>query len=340
MTRWLEVLRGPNGDYHERINLEETLLAAARREMGLTADVPVALAVVQGPDRGHSVRNPDVVNVDPHYGSVVFTMSADAGIGQAQHRYLSEFLGPYLQEHLRRSEPGEQHWEFRIITAEGADDLRRPAPLVDKAVEVDMGRPRTRQARIRRVEGPDLAAFDPAEHDVDPGDLRATNVVLTAETHQQLNETLPLSDRTETGGFLAGTAHTVAGRPGAHLVRVTRVIPAEHTGAGPAQFTFTPDSFVALSGLLDEASGEVLLGWYHSHLFSSASRLALSGTDVALHFRTFQRPFQVAGLINYTFRERTVRFYARDGDQMRECPQWVEDEHARCRLERPGSDPR
>jgi len=248
---------------------------------------------------------------------------------------LQELLAPYLCADAS----GDTHWVIRIVTK--GDDRRRDAPAVEHAVEVDLGTPRARHSRIRRVAGPELATFDPAVHAVDPADLRDINVVLTDRVHRQLTSTLPLSDRMETGGFLAGTAYTVTGRPATHLVRVTRVIEAESTGAGPTEFTFTADSFVKLSGLVDADSGETLLGWYHSHLFSARSALALSATDVGLHFRTFQRPFQVAGLINYVpSAERVVRFFARHGDEMRECPQWVEVDDAQCRLERPGSGPR
>jgi proteasome lid subunit RPN8/RPN11 len=352
MTRWLELFRGRNRDYYARMELEPMLYEAVVREMTQDgrADVPLAVAMVREPDRGTAVSNPEIVNVDPLYGSVVViahrspddatgTDGAGGEKSHVRHRYLSELLGPYLQEQLSKSAPGEQYWEFRI-SRDGADNLRRPAPVVDMTVEVEVGRPRVRQARIRRVAGPELTGFDPAAHTVDPADLHDVNVVLTPQVHEQLARTLPLSDLMETGGFLAGSAHTIAGRPGAHLVRISRVIPAESTGASPTQFTFTPDSFVELTGLLDADSGEVLLGWYHSHLFSAAGRMILSLADIGLHFRTFQRPFQVAGLINYTHRERTVRFFARRGDEMVECPQWVEDESAQCRLERPGSDPR
>ena len=249
---------------------------------------------------------------------------------------ISEIFAPYLRD----NSAGDVYWVVSIENGPD-DDRRRATPAVEGSVEVETGSARARRSRIHRVEGPGLETFVPARHGIDPADLRKTNVVLTAGVHRELAQTLHLSDKMETGGFLAGTAYVVDGYPDAHLVRVTRVIEAENTGAGPTQFTFTPDSFVQLSGMLNAGSGETLLGWYHSHLFSARGPLALSMTDVGLHFRTFQRPFQVAGLINYVPPgERVVRFFARYDDEMRECPQWVEDENAQCRLERPGRGPR
>ncbi|MGW4942356.1 JAB N-terminal domain-containing protein [Actinoplanes sp. NPDC004185] len=352
MTRWVELYRGLGRTFHTRLELNQTLVEAALQDMERDGrpEVPVALAMVCEPDRGRVVRDPAVVNGDADFGSVVVVARPPAGkviradgtveTSQIQYRrYLSELFGPYLQERLRQSDPGEQYWEFRI-TSDDPGELSRPAPDVDNTVEVTVGRPRARQARIRRVDGPELTTFDPAEHGMDPAGVREMNVVLTPEVYQQLAHTLPLSDTMETGGFLIGTAHTLTGRPDAHLVRITQVIPAEKTGASATQFTFTPDSFAGLNDQLDAGSDQVLLGWYHSHLFSASGKLVLSQSDVGLHFRTFQRPFQVAGLINYTFRERTVRFFARQGEQMRETPYWVEDENARYRLERAGGDPR
>ncbi len=72
------------------------------------------------------------------------------------------------------------------------------------------------------------------------------------------------------------------------------------------------------------------MGWYHTHLFSGKES-GLSAIDVALHLGTFRQPWQVVSLINLTGDERLLRFYARSGDSMLECEQWVRDDSGRYR---------
>ena len=88
--------------------------------------------------------------------------------------------------------------------------------------------------------------------------------------------------------------------------------PAHRSGAGMVHFTFTGESFLAVAQLLEErGQQEELVGWYHTHLFGIDFDMGLSGIDVDLHLATFQRPWQVAALINIRRGRRILRFYGR-----------------------------
>ena len=69
----------------------------------------------------------------------------------------------------------------------------------------------------------------------------------------------------ETGGALVGRLHRDRGLS-ALFVEVTDQLPALHAPAGTDRLNFTPETWHAWDiALAERASGEIRLGWWHSH---------------------------------------------------------------------------
>ena len=89
----------------------------------------------------------------------------------------------------------------------------------------------------------------------------------SAAAHDALIRSLPLSRNHEDGGFLEGGV-SKSGTDGGHIVHIEKIHPAEHGDSSAVHFTFTNDSFSVISEQLAAGTGQ-LVGWYHTHLFSS-----------------------------------------------------------------------
>jgi proteasome lid subunit RPN8/RPN11 len=153
---------------------------------------------------------------------------------------------------------------------------------------------------------------------------------MSAEIHGQFLWDMPLASRMEEGGFLLGRVTKASDE--AHIVEITHVTPAHRSGAGIIHFTFTGESFLAVARLIEErGQSEDLVGWYHTHLFGVDFSMGLSPIDIDLHLATFQRPWQVAALINIQNGGRILRFYGRDEQKLREYDQWISDDSGRYR---------
>lgn len=211
-------------------------------------------------------------------------------------------------------------------------------PLPEGSVEVNPGEQRSMPFSIRKADEPAPPLLDRKKYrmDLETALLERVNVLLPRDIAELLR-TLQLSGQLEEGGFLAGQVFR-ADQLGRHqFVRISRVLPAEHSRASRVHFTFTSDSFQAMSQQLAANEDERLVGWWHTHPQGIGIEMGLSETDVDLHHSTFRQPWQVAGLINLRKNRRMIRFYATDADDMRECPLWTPDErdgyrHAGTRL--------
>jgi Jab deubiquitinase family protein len=255
-----------------------------------------------------------------------------------------ELLGPVLQHVVLQIDPDEEVWGFCLDHPSiSGMALGRSTPEVAGAMDLDLREPR-RSFTVRKVAEPPVPEVDPGELGLDADMLGPVTVLLPGGTYDHLH-LMKLSLRLEEGGFLLGKVLRVSGgRDGGsgggsgggdrYLVEITEVTPADHSGAGALHFTFTGDSFREMNRLITVAGEDKqLMGWYHTHLFSGEA-MGLSAVDVELHLGTFRQPWQVAGLINITGGDRLLRFYARSGDDVRECEQWVRDERGRYRLAR------
>jgi proteasome lid subunit RPN8/RPN11 len=209
----------------------------------------------------------------------------------------------------------------------------RAAPHVENSVEVDLDRPRGVNFSIRKAAEPTLPVFDLKGAGVDQAALERVSVLLTQEMVDVIGE-LPLSGTLEEGGFLIGRPYRAGIDDDRVLVKLARVITAEHSGASSVHFTFTSDSFQALSRTLSrEPDGDRLVGWWHTHPHGVEFSMGLSSTDVDLHRGTFGQPWQVAGLINLQrhgdHSHRLLRFYVTEPGaegKVVQCQTWLPDD--------------
>ena len=219
--------------------------------------------------------------------------------------------------------------EINVLSAE---------PLPERSVDVNPGEPRSMPFSIRKADEPVPPLLDRKKYrmDLETALLERVNVLLPRDIVELLR-TLQLSGQLEEGGFLTGQVFR-ADQPGRHqFVRISRVLPAEHSRASRVHFTFTSDSYQTMSQQLAAKEDERLVGWWHTHPQGIGTEMGLSQTDVDLHLSTFRQPWQVAGLINLRRNQRMIRFYAAEANDMRECPLWTPDErdgyrHAGTRL--------
>jgi proteasome lid subunit RPN8/RPN11 len=221
------------------------------------------------------------------------------------------------------------------LQAENLSALRAEPPTAG-SVEVNPDQPRSMPFSIRKAAEPEPPLLDPGQYRMDTARLGRVNVLLPRDVIELL-QTLELSGQVEEGGFLAGQVFR-ADQAGKHqFVRISRILPAKHSRASCLHFTFTSDSYQAMSQQLATQAEERLVGWWHTHPHGVDAVMGLSTTDVNLHQSTFRQPWQVAGLINLRGRRRMIRFYAAERKNMEECPLWIPDErdgyrHAGTRL--------
>jgi proteasome lid subunit RPN8/RPN11 len=283
-------------------------------------------------DRSPVPGSPSVVNLRGSHGYVQVRIVRGRTVLYQHPHALREVIGRPLQELLGRRLPEETHWGFGI-RGPGLEKvaLVRPEPMTAKRIEIAVGGPRQTLFHIEEVPEPDppvatlqdLGVCGPAA-EAQSGPLA---IVLHQRVHAALVRTRRFSQEVEEGGFLAGFVHRNAAYPGGRLVEVTAAIPAERTGASLLHITFTGESYLRIGeSLAARARGESLVGWYHTHLFAATEQFGLSSADTDLHATTFQRPWQVAALVNIDQDTRVLRHYRRTGDDSMELvPYWVRD---------------
>jgi proteasome lid subunit RPN8/RPN11 len=323
--------KGEERGYYGRLSLEPLLKQALRSELGEAVErVRFVLLFHRVPDDEPIEGQPELVNLLPSHGELDLLALDDRKLVYRHGYSVRDLFGPVLRELVGRIDPAETRWSFRI-SHPVLDRERhiRPVPQIEGTVDVDLHEPRHLPFSVNKVDEPEIASVKPEELGID-GKLDPINVLLPEHVHRLLLRDLPLSHRIEEGGFLLGTVRRAAGDDQRFLVQITEVTPAQSAGAGAGHFTFTGDSFSAVNRLIGERGrGEELIGWYHTHPFPPSRRMGLSAVDVDLHFATFRRPWQVAGLINVTNDQRVLRFYGRVGSEMRVCAQWICDERDR-----------
>jgi proteasome lid subunit RPN8/RPN11 len=253
--------------------------------------------------------------------------ASGGGVGEHEHRLLL----------VLRMDMDSLASAFQAL-ADDEINVLSSQPLPEGSVEVNPGEPRSMPFSIRKADEPAPPLLDRKKYrmDLETALLERVNVLLPRDIVELLR-TLQLSGQVEEGGFLTGQVFR-ADQLGKHqFVRISRVLPAEHSRASRVHFTFTSDSFQAMSQQLAAKEDERLVGWWHTHPHGIGTEMGLSETDVDLHHSTFRQPWQVAGLINLRRNQRMIRFYATEANDMRECPLWTPDErdgyrHAGTRL--------
>ncbi|MEV5547552.1 JAB N-terminal domain-containing protein [Streptomyces sp. NPDC052309] len=273
---------------------------------------------------------PDIYEGDPHltnlradFGYIHVAIHMEGRVVYQKPYSVNSLVGPVLARMARQIAPEERHWAFRIAGLPTHEDgAERLPPVVDGTDDIDVSRSARLSFGIRPAAEPQMPLLDLAAYGVRSADSDApVTVLLGAGVQRRLMVELDLSSEVEEGGFLVGRAFRRADAPERHAVIVDEVLPAEHSGASLMHFTFTGDSFRAMSRTLGEHRPErQLVGWYHTHLFPTERTIGLSRTDIELHRDTFRRPWQVAALINLTADRRVLSCYAAAGEWMAPCP--------------------
>ena len=339
MTIELELYRGDNQDHVGDYMFAAVLRRAARMQFGDHARRGQVEIVIEGPpDTSAWTGPPEVRNLATESGHCRLRLIHDGGTVEERVLRVVDLLGPALADDLRAMDPVERRWAFRLrshrsltllfVGGEVSNRISgevRPAPKIEGAIDVDPGERRHLPFTLTPMAGADEELVSPEDLGLDPDRLGRINVLLPTEIHDQLVRSMPLVTTMEEGGFLLGRVTRAGDR--IHLVEITHVTPAHRSGAGLIHFTFTGESFLSVAQLIEaRGQSEELVGWYHTHLFN-AGKMGLSAIDVDLHLATFQRPWQLAALINIGTTDRVLRFYGRDdGKDLREYDQWISDD--------------
>lgn len=355
MSIRLELFRGTEQDYVGEVDFAKVLRRAARRQWGeLDRKARIHIDLEEPADPEPYPGPPEVRNVSDAYGHCRLRLVHDGETLRDERLRITDLLGPVLAEELHTMALDEAHWGFRlrqrrVLTVLVAGELvqrltgeERPVPEVRGAVEIDLGERRHHPFKVTPIAGADVDEVEPAALGLDPDELTRLNILMPADIHRRFHREMRLSARMEEGGFLLGRV-TKADEE-IHFVEVTHITPAHQSGAGMAHFTFTGDSFMAVAQLIAERGGEEeLVGWYHTHPSGVDKQMGLSSIDVDLHLSTFQRPWQVAALINLRRDgRRLLRFYGRSGPgaehsgkELEEYHQWIADDSGRYRRAAP-----
>lgn len=340
----LELYQGEEQQYFGEYELDPVLRKAALLHFGdLAKRGQIQLLLEEPGDSDPYPGPPEVHNLTSHLGNCSLRVIQDGETVGEDRLRIVDLLGPILADELHELDPDVARWGFRLrqrrwsalvivrekLAAQLAGD-ERPAPEIRGSVEVDPDERRHRPFTLTPMAGADAELVKPEDLGLDPESLGRLNVLMSAEIHDQLLRRMPLTSRMEEGGFLLGRV-TKAGDQ-AHLVEITHVTPAHRSGAGLVHFTFTGESFLAAAQLIEErGQAEDLVGWYHTHLLGVAFNMGLSSIDIDLHLATFQRPWQIAALINIRHGGRVLRFYGRDEEGLREYNQWISDDSGKYR---------
>lgn len=231
-------------------------------------------------------------------------------------------LDDALRAHLKRLHPAVERWQYEISTERnGVQSVLLRGLLY--AEQPPAARRKVRNLSVQAVPLDELPTLVIDERQISHrfGRIRCetVQVALTQPLFDELARERQFSFDFEEGGFLAGHAFRRTDGPG-HIVVITDLISAQQTAASYAHLTLSAESLAdAKLALRRMTRGQVLTGWYHTHLFAATDDFGLSDIDDHTHFTTFGIPWQVAGLLNITPEERTLRFYARIEDEMREC---------------------
>jgi len=337
------IYRGTESRFFGDYELAPILRRAALRHFGEVARRgQIELHLEKSVDEHAFPGPPQVRNITKKFARCSLRLIQDGRAVNEDRLPIVDLLGPVLADELRGLQPEETSWAFALRPRQlaviplgsqftmqlPADE--RPAPEAQGAVEVDPGEPRHRPFTLTPLAGAEAELVQPELLGLDPEELGKINVLVPARIHDQLLHDTPLSNRMEEGGFLLGRVTKAADE--VHLVEITHVTRAHRTGAGAVHFTFTGNSFLAAVQLIEERGrNEQLVGWYHTHLLSDGVDMGLSTVDVDLHLATFQRPWQVAALINVQHEGRVLRFYGRDQNALREYDQWISDDSGKYR---------
>lgn len=302
----------------------------------------IQIIILQIPEEPLVIESPTVENLLPEFGyTYVRVYEGNFLIYRHPHR-LYDVVTQTLQRKLSHQYPEVNSWSFRVdvpgMPRISAFRLNSTASAL-RVTPIDSPEEKPR-FQIRRLAEEEPTIKTLADFGVISGQSASqmhelgneiskapVKIVFKRSLYQDLCHQRSLSQKVEEGGFLIGNVYRDGDNENTYLLEVSNALTAQHTGASFLHLTFTGDSFVEVKRTLHQSHpGERLLGWYHTHLFPATPSFGLSSIDVELHFSTFTISWQLAGLINLDGNQRTLRFYARQGNKMVLCPYWVIDE--------------
>jgi len=165
---------------------------------------------------------------------------------------------------------------------------------------------------IKFVEAP-LAELAGASVDCGVGESDDIPVFIPQSVMDEADAITREAGSNETGGILIGSLRRDPAIPEIAVV-VTAQIPARHTESKTTSLTFTAETWTAVQSALDlRRSGEMMLGWWHSHpsfafcnddcpperrKTCSLQKAFLSGADLGLHRTVFPKAWHIALLAN------------------------------------------
>jgi hypothetical protein len=332
MTYKIELYKGPGQEFFGTMPLMPVIQESLEKQLGREINrASIMITIVQVPEDIMIDGTPVVENLLPEFGYTYVMLAIDKKVVYRHPHPLSDILTQTLQTKLREQYPEVKEWKFRVdIPGMPPVSYSRATPSVQGAVPVRPFAPGKKPGfTIRRIQEPEPQAKKLSDFGVVPNDKerRAKVKILLPPSLKQDFYNRRLSDKVEEGGFLVGKVHGDAEAEGTYLLEINGAPTAQYTGASFFHFTFTGDSFAGIKRTLkQERPEERLLGWFHTHLFPATPELGLTSIDLVLHFGTFTIPWQTAGLINLDSpdgKERTLRFYVREGNTMVLCP-WFE----------------
>lgn len=338
MSYEVEIFRGEDLLPDGVLPLEPLLREFFERHLGQALDgAHIALLFLPEAEAGRTALPQveltggfNVSNLRPRYGRVQVRVTLDDQLLYQHPHPVSELLGRALRDTLARRAPGERHWGvgLRGPDLDRRSPLERPVPVPELSAPIEVGVSRSRVFDVEEMPpaAAPLRALADLGVDVPRTDVQRAEpvtVVVRGPVHDELAERRQFSTEIEEGGFLTGRLYRDELAPDAHIVELTAIIPAERTGASLLSFTFTGESFLRVGARLAvQQGGDELVGWYHTHLFAAGAGFGLSSVDVQLHRSVFQRPWQVAALLNIAKGHRVLRFYRLAGGGMTLVPYW------------------
>jgi proteasome lid subunit RPN8/RPN11 len=127
---------------------------------------------------------------------------------------------------------------------------------------------------------------------VDPGELA---IFLDLKPAEAIERHALTDTSVELGGILLGT-ECIDDRTGRHFVWISESIEAKHFENTQASFTYTHDSWQAITRERDERFPDLdIVGWYHTH---PDFGIFLSSHDLFIHEHFFNQPLQIAYVVD------------------------------------------
>lgn len=147
-------------------------------------------------------------------------------------------------------------------------------------------------------------------------------ILISEQALGEMREVARSSVREERGGMLVGNAYGDADLSNGYLVEVRHQIHAENAQGSHVHLRYTVEDWQRQTSLLQERyPGQVIVGWYHSHLIKMPqttaegvtieSELFFSKDDLFIHSQFFREPWHIAIVLNPQGEQ--VIYYWRDG---------------------------